>query len=339
MRAAVLDALHEPLRVTTVPDPAPGAREVVIRTCSCGICGSDLAMSEGEGATAPVGCVMGHEFAGEVVALGAGVDTVRIGDRVAVLPIFGCGACAACLAGSPARCRRMIIAGTGAIPGGYAEYARAPAAGCLPLPESLSYDDGALVEPLAVSLRGVEMAAMRPGSRVLVLGAGPIGMTAMFWARRMGASRLVAAAPSRKRAAMALALGADAFLTTGEGHAAVREALGGPPDVVFECTGAGGMIDDAIHQVVAGGTVVVLGFCAKPDPISPAVAVLKEVCLRFSLAYDVAAYRHAIATLAAGATEARVMITDTVTLDGLPAAFEALRARGPQCKVMIHPGA
>ena len=339
MRAAVFEKFNEPLRVAVRPDPSPAPHEVVIRTRSCGICGSDLHLAAGEsGLVVEPGCIFGHEFAGDVVARGAGVRDIAVGDRVVVLPVIGCGSCLSCQAGEPARCAQARYVGAGVVPGAYAEFARAPAANCLPLPESMSYDDGALIEPLAVGLRGVWRAQMKLADRALVLGTGPIGIAALFWARRMGAARLVAAAPSRRREALARTMGADAFaLLDADLPAAAAAALGGPPEVVFECTGQPGAIARAVQCVAIGGTVVVLGFCGRPDDTSPALAVFKDATMHFSVAYDLRTYRQAIATLAAGALEPRAMITDHVDLDGLPAVFSALRERSQQCKVLIHP--
>ena len=339
MRAAVFDAFDQPLRIAERPAPGPGHDEVVIRTRSCGICGSDLHLAAGEsGLVVEPGCVFGHEFAGEVVACGAGAQGIAAGDRVVVLPVLGCGSCPACLAGEFARCASAQYMGAGVVPGAYAEYVRAPARNTLRLPDTMSYDDGALIEPLAVGLRGAWRAQMKLADRALVLGTGPIGMATIFWARRMAAARLAASAPSRRREALARRMGADAFLLyDADLPAAAADALGGPPDVVFECTGHPGAIARATQCVAVGGTVVVLGFCGRPDDTEPALAVFKDITMQFSVAYDLRTYRQAIATLAAGATEPRAMITQHVDLDALPAAFAALRERSEHCKVMIHP--
>lgn len=339
MRAAVFDAYDKPLRIADRPDPVPAAGEVVIRSRSCGICGSDLHLAAGEsGLVVESGCIFGHEFAGDVVACGSTVRDFEVGDRVVVLPVLGCGSCGACLAGEFPRCARAQYLGAGVVPGAYAEYVRAPACNTLRLPDTLTYDDGALVEPLAVGLRGAWRAQMQLADRVLVLGAGPIGLATMFWARRMGAARIAAAAPSRRRAATAERMGADTFLLhDADLPAAAADALGGPPDVVFECTGHPGAIARATQCVAIGGTVVVLGFCGRPDDTQPALAVYKDITMQFSVAYDLRAYRQVIATLAAGVLEPRAMITQHVGLDALPAAFSALRVRNGHCKVMIHP--
>jgi threonine dehydrogenase-like Zn-dependent dehydrogenase len=180
---------------------------------------------------------------------------------------------------------------------------------------------------------------MRPGARVVVLGAGPIGLGAIYWARRLGASRIVAVAASRRREAMAIDMGSDAFVLAEDAAGAVAEALGGEPDVVFECSGQPGMIAAAIDHVAPGGTIIVLGTCGAPDSFFPPAALIKEASLRFSFMYDLQDYQGALAALSAGALDPRRMITGHVGLDDLPTTFEALRGRTDHCKVIITPGA
>jgi (R,R)-butanediol dehydrogenase/meso-butanediol dehydrogenase/diacetyl reductase len=338
VRAAVFELIGAPLRVQSIEDPTPGFGEVVLRTRGCGICGTDLHMTEGHGMTYPTPCVLGHEIAGEVVALGPGAHRHRIGDRVAVLPFWACGTCAACLAGKPNKCVPYDMVGIGRVPGGYAEYSRAKDACCLNLPDSLSFADGALVEPLAVALRGVRAAGITAISRVLVIGAGPIGLAAAFWARRFGAAKVAVGASSTRRAAFATAVGVDGFVVLDAKAAqAAADVLGGAPDVVIECVGKSGLIEQSMALAAVDGTVVILGFCIDRDSFQPAMPVIKELTLRFSMVYDLSDYADVMATLAGGAPEVRALITDTVTLDALPAAFEALRGASPHCKVIVDP--
>ena len=186
MRAAVMQGLHKPLVIETVADPVPGAGEVVVKVGRCGICGSDLHMTEDPAYGQGAGSILGHEFAGEVVELGKSVEGLVKGDLVAVSPLKSCGTCRACLAGNVSWCDRFGLQG-----GGYAEYALTLPNQCVKLPKSASLADGAIIEPLAVALHGVAMAGLRIGDKVLILGAGPIGLATAFWARRMGAGRVV----------------------------------------------------------------------------------------------------------------------------------------------------
>jgi threonine dehydrogenase-like Zn-dependent dehydrogenase len=335
MKVAIFEGAGKPLVVADADDPVPGAGEVVIKVGRCGICGTDLHMTSGHGMDFPAGTVLGHEYAGEVVAVGAGVENLKTGDRIAAMPAVGCGRCTACLAGYPLGCARM----EGRI-GGFGQYLRASAASSVKLPADLSMADGALVEPLAVGLHGVALATMAPGARVLVLGAGSVGLAAIFWARQLGAGRIVAAAPSSRRAELAGIMGANGFVALGDGDVAtIHAALGGPPDLVLECAGAVGLLGKAIDCVRTAGLVVSMGFCTSLDAIVPATATWKQVRMAFSFGYTLAEFQFTTDRLDAGHVEARHMITQTVSLQALPAAFEALRGGARQTKVQVDPWA
>ncbi|MFM9852041.1 MAG: zinc-binding dehydrogenase, partial [Sphingomonadaceae bacterium] len=150
MRAAVMQGLHQPLAIETIADPSPDAGEVIVKVGRCGICGSDLHMTEDPAYGKAAGDVLGHEFAGEVVALGEGAEGLALGDLVSVIPLQSCGTCASCQAGEVAWCDQFGLQG-----GGYAEYAVTRPNQCIKLPTSASLADGAIIEPLAVALHGV----------------------------------------------------------------------------------------------------------------------------------------------------------------------------------------
>ena len=333
MRAVVMQGLHRPLTLETVPDPTPGAGQLVVRVGRCGICGSDLHMTEDPAFGKGAGDILGHEFAGEVVALGRDVPGFATGDLVSVVPLSGCGQCQACLAGEPAWCARMALQG-----GGYAEYALTSHQQCVRLPRGASLADGAIVEPLAVALHGVLLSGLQPGDRVIVLGAGPIGLAVAFWARRMGASRVVVQDLSRHQADRAMAMGATDFVVDpAEPVVATDRVLGGKADIVFECVGVPGLIAQAVDQVRIKGTVVILGLCTRPDSFVPFVALSKEVRLQTSAFFKRQEYEAALDALNRGAAEPGLLITNTVSLEETPGVFEALRARTDQCKVLIAP--
>ena len=335
MRAALFKAVGQPLSIENVPDPTPGPREVVVKIGRCGICGTDLHMTDGHGMTYPMGSIPGHEFAGEVVALGSQVEGIKLGDIVAAQPVTGCGSCAACLAGEPKHCPQMVGIGSA-----FAEYTRAGFRECVKLPGTLSLADGALIEPLAVGLHGVTVAEMKPGARVLVIGAGPIGLAAAYWARRLGATRIGVMARSTRHESFAYAMGATAYLTTSENSAAAAAAaLGGAPEFVFECVGRPGMINLAMNCVARKGTVVVLGFCSVADTLGPSDALFKELKLVYSNIYSTREFEIVADAMDSGAVEPRSMITDTVSLNNLPKAFENLRTPTSECKVMLDPWA
>ena len=333
IRAAVMQGLHQPLIVESLPDPEPAEGEVLVRVGRCGICGSDLHMTEDPAFGRSAGDVLGHEFAGEVVALGRGAEGVRIGDLVSVIPLASCGKCESCHAGEPAWCAHFALQG-----GGYAEYALTRPNQCVILPGSASLADGAIIEPLAVALHGVIMSGMKPGDRVLVLGAGPIGLAVGFWAKRRGAARVVVQDIAPFQEKRALAMGADAFVVDAQDPVAASDrALGGRADIVFECVGIPGLIAQAVGQVRNRGTILLLGLCTRPDTFDSFAMLSKEVRLVTSAFFTRPEYEAALDALDAGAAEPRLLVTDTIGLDEVPAVFEGLKQRTHQCKVLIAP--
>ena len=335
MRAAVLKAYGQPFVVEELPDPKPGPGQAVLKVSRCGVCGSDLHMSSGHGLNFPLDTVLGHEFSGEVVEVGQGVSRLKVGDLATAMPMTGCGHCPACQANDPFRCADRV-----SLTAGYAEYVLVGERSAARLPAMVSLADAALTEPLACGLRGAERAALSPGARVLVIGAGAIGLAAAYWSRRLGAGKVAVSARTDRAAHIAAYMGADAFVRAdADLSAAAAEALGGPPDVVFECVGAPGMFAQAVDCVRPDGTVCVLGFCTVPDSFVPSDALAKEARVVFALAYDRAAFERSLAVMDAGDVAARAMVTSTVSLDAFPAAFQALRGPTDQCKVLLDPWA
>jgi 2-desacetyl-2-hydroxyethyl bacteriochlorophyllide A dehydrogenase len=334
MKAAVFEAPGKRLRIESLPDPVPGHGELVLRVGRCGICGTDLHMTDGHAATYAYPSVLGHEFAGEVVAIGDGVAKYKLGDVVAGLAVGGCGRCASCVAGDPMWCERGLIPAMG----GFGQFTAVKALSAIKLPATLSLADGALIEPLAVGLHGVRLAEISPGTRVLVLGSGSIGLAAAFWARRFGANRVTVASRSALARTHAHSMGASHFETLGEDFDAnIQLALGGSPDVVFECTGVPGMLAKAVEVVRARGSVMILGNCMMPDSLVPSLVMFKQLRLQGSMVYSRREFEIVADVLDAGHVEARTMITDTVSLAQLPDAFEALRRPTYQCKTLVDP--
>ena len=333
IRAAVMQGLHQPLAIESLPDPVPDEGELVVRVGRCGICGSDLHMTEDPTFGKVAGDVLGHEFAGEVVALGKGTEGVKPGDLVSVIPLASCGRCASCLAGEPAWCASFGLQG-----GGYAEYAVTRPNQCVKLPKSASLADGAIIEPLAVALHGVNLSGLTPGDKVLVLGAGPIGLAVAFWARRKGAGQVVVQDVVDFQAERALGMGATGFVAAPDDPVGAAErALGQKADIVFECVGIPGLIAQAVDQVRNRGTILLLGLCTRPDTFNSFAMLSKEIRLVTSAFFTRQEYEAALDALDAGAAEPRLLVTDTVALEAVPQTFEALKHRTHQCKVLIAP--
>jgi len=339
MKAAVFQGAGQPLVVQSIDTPAAGAGEMLLKVKHCGVCGTDLHYTEDGTPVAP-GAVIGHEFCGEVADLGPGVaGHWRVGDRVVSMPFVGCGACASCLSGKPVWCRAMRTHASGQISGGFAEYTPIGAAGSVKLPDGVSWDEAALIEPLAVGLHGVRRARLDAGANVLIVGAGPVALGVVVWAKALGARRIVVTARSERGAAMALKLGATDFIAGDKDvRREFRKLASGPPDAVFECVGAPGVLEQCIALAAIHGQVVVLGGCMRPDLVTPAAAMNKELNIVFSLAYDLYDFQVAVDRVALGVIDPTAMITDRVDFAGFPAAFEALRQRTHQCKVLLSPG-
>jgi (R,R)-butanediol dehydrogenase/meso-butanediol dehydrogenase/diacetyl reductase len=334
MRAAIMQGLHKPLTVENVDDPTPQAGEVVVKVGRCGICGSDLHMTEDPAYGMGAGSILGHEFAGEVVALGKGVEGLRTGDLVSVIPLQSCGQCASCKAGEVAWCDGFGLQG-----GGYAEYAVTKPNQCIRLPQSASLADGAIIEPLAVALHGVNMSGLKASDKVLILGAGPIGLAVAFWARRKGAAEVVIQDLATHQQERALAMGATGFaVDPADPIGCAERLLGGKADIVFECVGVPGLIEQAVSQVRKRGTILLLGLCTRPDTFNSFAMLSKEVRLITSAFFTRQEYEEALDALDAGAAAPRLLVTDTISLGDTPARFEALRKRTHDCKVLINPG-
>ena len=334
MRAVVMQGLHQPLALETLDDPTPEAGEVVVKVGRCGICGSDLHMTEDPAYGINKGDVLGHEFAGEVVALGKSTEGLKLGDLVSVIPLKSCGQCASCRSGEVAWCDAFGLQG-----GGYAEYAVTKPNQCIRLPQSASLADGAIIEPLAVALHGVNMSGMKPGDKVLILGAGPIGLAVAFWARRKGASDVIIQDLAAFQEARAMEMGATGFTVSPDDPVgSLEQMLGTKPDIVFECVGVPGLIAQAVEQVRNRGTICLLGLCTRPDTFNSFAMLSKEVRLITSAFFTRQEYEEALDALDAGAAEPRALVTDTISLADTPARFEALRKRTHECKVLIAPG-
>ncbi|PJE28851.1 (R,R)-butanediol dehydrogenase / meso-butanediol dehydrogenase / diacetyl reductase [Pseudooceanicola antarcticus] len=334
MKAAVFDSLGQPLRVTDVDTPEAGPGQVLLKVCRCGICGSDLHMTEDPTFGLQGGEVIGHEFSGEVIDVGRGVRHLKPGDHVAAAPLRGCGTCPACQRGEPAWCSRFELIG-----GGYAEYAALDEFQCRKLPWGITVTDGALAEPLAVALHGVLRAGLQPGARVLVVGAGAIGLAVAFWARRMGAAQVVVADLHEHQRDRAMDLGATDFILSGDDMAArTAEACGGTaPEIVFECVGKAGLIDHCIDLAAPRGKVVVLGLCTAPDHLDSFRAISKEVTIVMSVFFTMPEFETAIRALDGGTYAPQHLVSSQVPLLDMPDAFEALRTRTTQCKILVDP--
>ena len=326
------------LAQSELADPAPGAGEVVVEVAFCGICGSDLHMLPSP-AIAP-GTVMGHEFSGRVAAIGDAVEGWSEGDRVAVIPVDPCGECPNCAAGNEHLCVQAPLRGhgLGGRPGAFAERVLAPATSLFRLPEGLSDEQGALVEPLAVGVHAVRLAGADPEAPACILGAGPIGVMTALAARAAGHQRLVVVEPGERRRERLESLGFESVPLDGVHEAAVT-ALGGElPAVVWECAGHPEALGLGLELVAGAGTVVAVGVLEEPVPLNQLLLILKEARIQGAFAYRREDFAAAIELLESGGIPAEELITEVASLDRAQELFDELRRPGTgQLKVLLRP--
>lgn len=273
------------LLVEQVERPVPGPADVLVRVRNCGICGSDLHWFHDQ--MMIPGVCPGHEIAGEVVELGAAVTAFRPGDRVALEGIASCGTCRYCLAGDYQRCPRIGIVGI-TVPGGFADYVRMPARHCFPVPDGVDFPTAALAEPLGVAVHGVRLSGLEIGQRVLVLGAGTIGLMAVVAARAGGAGEIIVTARRPQQKAAALTLGADRVVEA-EG---IMGDVDVPIDLVIETVGGtADTLDTAVAACRPGGTICVLGAFTTSPPFPALFVLAKELRIVGSFVYGRAGAR------------------------------------------------
>jgi L-iditol 2-dehydrogenase len=258
MLANVLHAIGD-LRLEEVERPKPKRDEVLLKVKACGICGSDIPRVFVKG-TYHFPTIPGHEFAGEVVGLGEGVDPTWLGRGVAVFPLVPCRSCAACETGNYAQCANYNYLGS-RCDGGFAEYVCAPVWNLLPLPDGLSYEEAAMVEPAAVAIHALRQAGIDIGDQVLIYGAGPIGLLLALWARAWGAGNVMLVDIDETKLEFAVGLGFDHVFNaaTGDVKAWVVSMTGSGADIAVEGAGSAASFENCMHTTRSFGKVVLMG--------------------------------------------------------------------------------
>ena len=350
MRALRFHAAHD-LRIEDVAEPGePGPGDVVVRVAACGICGTDLHEYVAGPIVTPVephpltGAqnpqILGHEFAGDVVATGPGVTSVTAGDRVAIMPLAYCGTCAYCRRGLQHLCATMGCVGLSHRWGGMGELATVAEYQIVRLPDGVSYRQGALIEPAAVAAYGVERAGVGPGDAVLVTGAGPIGALAALCARAAGASTVYVSEPNPARRARAEALGVATVLDpTGVDVPAYlrgrHDGLG--VDVAVECSGHPAGFDAAIRSLRRRGTLAQTGLFVGPATVEPMLWALNDLTIVGTWCYWVYDFDRIAAQIAAGDLPVERVVTSSVELDAAPDAFARLASgAADEIKVLVE---
>ncbi|RRJ62592.1 2,3-butanediol dehydrogenase [Paenibacillus oralis] len=334
------------LRLENIEEPKPAKGEVKLKVEWCGICGSDLhEYTAGpifiplethplSGDKAPV--VMGHEFSGQVVEVGEGVTRVAVGDRVVVEPIYACGTCAACKQGKYNLCDKMGFYGLAGGGGGFSEYTSVPEGMLHKIPDSVSFEQGALVEPSAVALHAVRSSKLKVGDKAAVFGTGPIGLLVIEALKASGASEIYAVELSEERKQKAAELGA--IVIDPKEYDAVEEIhkrTQGGVDVAYEVTGVPPVLTQAINSTKIGGETMIVSIFEKEASIHPQNIVLKERTVTGIIGYrDV--FPAVISLMAQGYFPADKLVTKRIKLDqAVDEGFEGLLKERNQVKILV----
>jgi len=317
MKAAVL---IEPgkIEIRDVPSPSPRNGEVLVKVREAGICGTDFAKYRGDlGGNFPV--IAGHEAVGEIVALGPGVTEIRIGERVAIQPNFACGECETCLSGRGNICPQRVRLGLD-VDGVFAEYVTAPQNYVWVLPEGLSYSDAALTEPLSVALHGFQKSPAAAGDRVLVYGAGTIGLFYVQLAV-LAKARVTALDIAEPRLDVARKLGASRTFSSGAQLEAGREDF----TAVYETSGTADALADIVKWCAPGGRILLTGLPEKASSVPTALITRKELLLQGAMIYR-DEFRTALDLLKKGVIRSDLFITNIYPLEKLPEALADFRS-------------
>jgi threonine dehydrogenase-like Zn-dependent dehydrogenase len=337
-------AVYQSPGVITVEDrpvPAPGAGQILVRVHHCGICGSDIHQLR-DGWGLKQGVVAGHEWTGTIAAVGEGVDSWSVGERVVGGSSPKCGTCRRCLEGKPSQCENRNSPITDNGDGAFAEFILVRATGVLRLPESLSARHAALAEPLAVALHGITRSGVAPGDTVMVFGAGPIGALTVAALRAMGVDHITVVEPHQGRQALAAGIGASEVIDPSE----LETFPSWEPEklspravhVVLECSGHKAAIETGFHQLLRGGILVMVGAGIDHPTFDPNRMILNELTVTGSFVYDLGGFERALELLGSPSFPNDLLISpDDVPLNGVADALEALADGRIAGKVMVVP--
>ena len=337
MRAVVISAPGN-VRVENVADPTPRSGEILVRVGACGICGTDLHVLDGDSPLTHYPVIPGHELAGEVVALGSDIPERReaaivVGSRVAIEPNLYCGYCEPCRTGHENLCLNYHALGV-TTSGGIAEYVAVPWKKAYLLPNSISLREGALIEPLSCAVHGMHRLQPGSGDKVLIVGAGTMGLLLLQLVVRGGASRVVMIDVNTQRLTRAETLGASCTYTS------IEQALKDEPagfDCVVDATGVAAVVENAFMAVKRGGKLMVFGV-ASPEArisLSPFRIYNDEITVLGSMAV-LYSFQPALDLMSAGVINTEAMLTAALHLEDFPRALELVR-RGEGVKTQILP--
>jgi (R,R)-butanediol dehydrogenase / meso-butanediol dehydrogenase / diacetyl reductase len=353
MRAVRFHARRD-IRVDDVPEPAaPRGHEILVKPRTCGICGTDLHEYVAGPIVTPVephpltGAqnpqILGHEFSADVLAVGPDVRSVAVGDRVAVMPLAYCGQCFYCVRGLNHLCERMGCVGLSWAWGGMGELAIVLEYQVAVIPEGMTYEQGALIEPAAVAVYGVDRGRVQPGDRVLITGGGPIGALAVLAARAAGASAVYLSEPNAQRREHARRLGPTEIFDPAAGSVpdVLKERTDGlGVDVAIECAGNGRALADCVGATRRAGTVVQTGLHVGTTEVDPMLWSLNDLTIEGTWCYRVSDFPRIARMIASGALPVQDVVTSRIGVEEtVPAGFDVLAdPQGSEVKVLVEVG-
>jgi threonine dehydrogenase-like Zn-dependent dehydrogenase len=324
--------------IKEVPYPQLEADGVIVKVKAAGICGSDLHAYRRGG---PDGWILGHEFSGDIVEIGAKVTGVKKGDRVTAMSGRGCGQCSFCLKGDLVHCSKLRLLGYG-VPGAFAEYVSIPVfkfgVYSAILPENLTYATGATAEPLSVALYAADQVLPGPGDVAVIIGLGIIGICLIPILKSRGVTQIIASGRRDQRIKMARDLGASLALDAAVEDIvpAVQQATRGRgADIVFECAGSEATFRQALEVVHRGARIDLVGLYEQPVTWNPGFIVSKDLTLvGCGLKWDIPG---AVNLMKSGIVDTRPMITHEFPLEKAKEAFETQLSNSAAIKVLLKP--
>lgn len=324
------------LTIAEVPKPSPKENEVLVEVNSCGICGSDIHAYYGKHPFISCPVVPGHEFSGTVAEVGEKVEKIKIGERVTVEPSLVCGHCYNCQIGRYNICKELKVIGCQS-DGALAEYLSVPEEKIIPLPQELDFESACLIEPLAVAVHAVRKSNFKKGNRVLILGAGSIGLLILQVVKAYGVGWVAISDLLKHRLAMAKELGADDIIDISKRKAAdsLREKFEDGPDLIFECVGVETTIREAIEIARKGTIIMMIGVYEKEVSIPLGLVQDRELELLGSLMYGNGDFKEAVRLIVEEKLKVKPLITHRFKLKETKEAYQAIEKEN-SIKVLIQ---
>lgn len=326
------------VKVEQTPEPKAAKGTVKVKVKFAGICGTDLHEYLHKTFVTKDKIILGHEFTGEIVEVGENVTRFKAGDRVAVEPIWGCGECDTCKTGNYNICPDMKSYGIHEN-GGFAEYVVVKEANVFALPDTLSYEFAALIEPLAVVLQSIRKSKFKIGDSVALFGAGPIGLLLSECLRAAGASKILVAEVSEERRNLALKMGADIVINpvVEDAVQVIKDNTNGGVDVSFDVAGVEATFNQSLDCLKPNGELMIVSVFANPIEYHPTVQVVGEKNINSSLGYN-NIFAKAIDLLSKGSLKVEPVITSMISLDNIVEdGFEKLINDKNECKILVRP--